>query len=275
MPDYPQLAYLSVQELIGAAGGDPWHIDDTLQAGAPGEISELAQSFYDAGVSMTQTSESQRGQKRFQAAWDGDDPAHPINDSVQVQHASQTMKSNREALTRVGVDLQHVAASLAETQRSGHISIGNLNSRLVQIDKTIAAEIPKAQVDGVALDWSALKTAAIDTTRYSLGDLTAVRNAYGSALGHARVEMAAEGYDPAPINGVVPNLPARQPNQQTGSQPSRLDDALNQIAGAPCPLRSLRRSPRRWIRRQSRRSRRRREKGSTAAACLPTRSNRG
>ena len=45
MPDYPQLVYLSVQELIGAAGGDPWKVDDTIAAGAPGEISELAQSF--------------------------------------------------------------------------------------------------------------------------------------------------------------------------------------------------------------------------------------
>ena len=149
---------------------------------------------------MTQTSEEfNAAKKRFQAAWDRDDPAHPINDSVEVQRASQTMKSTKEALTRVGVDLQN------------------------------------AQVDGVTLDWSALKTAAIDTTRHSLGEMTAVRNAYGSALGHARVEMAAEGYDLAPVNGVVPNPPAPQPNQRTGSQPGSLDDALNQIAGASVP----------------------------------------
>ena len=55
MPDYPQLVHLSVPELIGAAGGDPWKVDDSIQAGAPGEISELARSFHNAGVSMTQT----------------------------------------------------------------------------------------------------------------------------------------------------------------------------------------------------------------------------
>ena len=49
MPDYPQLVYLSVPELIAAAGGDPWQVDDTIQSGAPGEISELADSFYNAG----------------------------------------------------------------------------------------------------------------------------------------------------------------------------------------------------------------------------------
>ncbi len=236
MPDYPQLVYLSVQELIGAAGGDPWKVDDTIQAGAPGEISELAQSFYTAGVSMTQTSEEfNAAKKRFQAAWDRDDPAHPINDSVEVQRASQSMKSNSEALTRVGVDLQTIAASLAEAQRSGHISIGNLNARLVQIDNTIAAEIQKARADGVQLDWSALKTAAIEATRHSLGEINAVRNAYGDQLSQARVEIAAEGYDPAPVTGAAPNLPAPQPNGGPAGQPASLHDALDQIAGAPVP----------------------------------------
>ena len=55
MPNYPQLVHLSVPELIGAAGGDPWQIDDTIQAGAPGEISELASSFRAAGVCITET----------------------------------------------------------------------------------------------------------------------------------------------------------------------------------------------------------------------------
>ena len=57
MGEYPQLVYLSVQELIGAAGGDPWHVDETIQAGSPGEISELATSFRSAGVCLTQTDE--------------------------------------------------------------------------------------------------------------------------------------------------------------------------------------------------------------------------
>ncbi len=195
MPEYPQLTYLSVPELIGAAGGDPWHVNDTIQAGAPGEISELAHSFYNAGVSMTQTSdEFAAARKRFTAAWDRDDPAHPINDSVEVQRATQVMQLNKEELTRVGVDLQNIAASLAEAQRSGHVSISGLNSRLVQIDNTIAAEIAKAQADGVQLDWSALKTAAINEVKTRLGEMNAIRNAYGSQLSQSRVEMAAEGY---------------------------------------------------------------------------------
>ena len=153
MPDYPQLVHLSVPELIGAAGGDPWKIDDTIQSGAPGEISELAQSFYNAGRSMAQTSEEfGAAKKRFEVAWDRDDPAHPINDSAEVQRATQVMHLNKDALTRVGVDLQNIAASLAEAQRSGHISISGLNSRLVQIDNTIDAEIRRPRP--TACNWT-------------------------------------------------------------------------------------------------------------------------
>jgi hypothetical protein len=225
MPDYPQLVNLSVPELIGAAGGDPWQIDDTIQAGTPGEISELAQSFYNAGNSVTQTSdEFNAAKKRFDAAWDRDDSAHPINDAAELQRATQVMHVNREAMTRIGVDLQHIAASLAEAQRSGHISISGLNGRLVQIDNTITAEIQKAKADGVQLDWSALKTAAIGEVKSRLAEMNAVRTAYGNQLNTSRVEMAAEGYDLT--NGAVP---------QTNRQPANLDDALNQIAGGGVP----------------------------------------
>jgi len=90
MPDYPQLVYLSVPELIAAGAGDPWQVDDTIESGAPGEISELADSFYNAGVSMTQTSEEfTAAKKRFQAAWD---------------RATQVLQLNRQSITRSQFD---------------------------------------------------------------------------------------------------------------------------------------------------------------------------
>ncbi len=242
MADYPQLVYLSVPELIGAAGGDPWQINDTIQAGAPGGISELAQSFYNAGVSMTQTSdEFAAAQKRFQVAWDRDDPAHPINDSLEVQRATQVMRLNKEELTRVGVDLQNIAATLAEAQRSGHISIGALNGRLVQIDNLIAAEIAQAQADGVALDWSELKTAAIDAVKQRLGEMNGVRDAYGNQLRESRIEMAAEGYASDPINGAVSDDTrtvqdqARVDADRYGADGRAADEALVNSAGPWTP----------------------------------------
>jgi hypothetical protein len=202
MPEYPHLVHLSVPELIGAAGGDPWLTDETIQAGSPGEISELATSFNNAGVSMTETNEEfNAAKKRFDAAWDRDDPAHPINDAEEVRRATQWLKLGREQMAKVSADLQNIAATLAEAQRSGHISIGNLNGRLVQIDNVIAAEIAKAQADGVQLDWSALKAAAIDATKGSLGEMTALRDAYGAKLDEAELDMAMDGYDMDAIAG--------------------------------------------------------------------------
>jgi hypothetical protein len=232
MPEYPRLVYLSVPELIGSAGGDPWKVDATIQAGSPGEISELAQSFHDAGTSVTQTSdEFAAAKKRFDAAWDRDDATQQINDSAEIQRATNVMHLNQEKLARIGVDLQTIAASLAEAQRSGHVSISGLNARLVQIDNTIASEIQKAKADRVHLDWSALKTAAIDEVKRRLGEMTAVRAAYGNQLTRSRTEMSADGYDAASINGATPNPVASQPN----GQPANLDDALSQLAGAPVP----------------------------------------
>ena len=132
MPSYPHLVHLSVPELIGAAGGDPWQIDDTIQAGAPGEISELATSFHNAAVCTTQTGEEfAQAKKRFAQAWDRDDPAHPINDAEEVRRATESLHMSSEQMGRVAVDLQAIAADLAQAQRSGQISIGNLQVRQV------------------------------------------------------------------------------------------------------------------------------------------------
>jgi len=235
MPSYPQLVHLSVPELIGAAGGDPWQIDDTIQAGAPGEISELATSFHNAAVCTTQTGEEfAQAKKRFAQAWDRDDPAHPINDAEEVRRATESLHMSSEQMGRVAVDLQDIAADLAQAQRSGQISIGNLQVRLKQIDDLIESELQAAAAAGHQLDWSELKRAAVEATRQSLGEMTALRNAYGAKLNAAQMEMATDGYDTSTVAGAVPNASAPQPDRRPG-QPRNLDDALDQIAGAPVP----------------------------------------
>lgn len=44
-----QLAWLNVADLIAQAGGDPWEINRSLQAGSPFQISQLAERFHVAG----------------------------------------------------------------------------------------------------------------------------------------------------------------------------------------------------------------------------------
>ncbi len=242
MGEYPQLVYLSVPELIGAAGGDPWHIDETIQAGAPGEISELATSFRNAGVCMTETDEEfTAAEKRFDAAWDRDDPAHPINDAEEVRRATEWLRLSKQQMAKVSADLQNIAATLAEAQRSGHVSIGNLDGRLVQLDNTIAAEIAQAQADGVNLDWSELKAAAIQATKQSLSEMTAVRDAYSAKLDQAQLDMAADGYDTDALAGGQGEGEASAQDQARGAAEKydatqrAADEALVYSAGPMTP----------------------------------------
>ncbi|WP_428847323.1 hypothetical protein [Mycolicibacterium cosmeticum] len=66
-----QLRHLDVHDLIAAAGGDPWEVDRTIQAGAPGEISDLASAFREAGnCTQETTDEFLAAKRRFESAWD-------------------------------------------------------------------------------------------------------------------------------------------------------------------------------------------------------------
>src|SRR5690349_13677980 len=164
------LKHLDIGELTGAAGGDPWQLDKTMQSGSPGEISELATAFYEAGVCTQETSEEFNvAKQRFESAWDRQDGGdHPINDSDEVRRATESLHLNKEQMSRIGVDLQNISASLAEAQRSGETSIGNLEARLQIIDDQIDREIATAAANGQDVDWSELKEAAIDATRQAL-----------------------------------------------------------------------------------------------------------
>ncbi|MEZ0342463.1 hypothetical protein ACAG25_21080 [Mycobacterium sp. pV006] len=192
------LRHLDVGELTGAAGGDPWQVNKTLQCGSPGEISGLASAFYDAGLCSQETSdEFWAARQRFAEAWDRQDGGdHPINDSAEVRRATESLQLSREQLSRIAVDLQEVSASLAEAQRSADIAISNLEVRLRMIDDQIDREIAIAMVEGRTPKWSDLLQAAIDATEQGLREMHAVRDAYAERLDAAQVEMAAEGYRP-------------------------------------------------------------------------------
>ncbi len=192
------LRHLDIGELIGAAGGDPWQLDKTMQSGSPGEISELATAFYEAGECAQETSEEFNvARQRFESAWDRQDGGdHPINDSEEVRRATESLHLNKQQMALIGVDLQNISASLAEAQRSGDISIGNLEARLQTIDDQIDREIAAAAANGQDVDWSELKQAAIEATRQALQEEQAVRDAYSTQLDTSRHEMAAEGYTP-------------------------------------------------------------------------------
>ena len=67
-----------------------------MQSGSPGEISDLATAFYEAGVCTSDTSdEFNVAKQRFESAWDRQDGGdHPINDSTEVKRATESLHLN-------------------------------------------------------------------------------------------------------------------------------------------------------------------------------------
>lgn len=197
-----ELRYLRQQELVTAAGGDPWVLDQTIQSGSPGEISELATTFYNAGVCMGETSdEFNQAKKRFEEAWDRDDGgAHPINDSAEVQSATESLHLDREQLARISVDLQNISASLAEAQRGSAASISSLEASLQQIDDAIAAAVMQNGLVVDENDLAPLKSIAVQEIRDALSAIGSARDTYSGELANAMTGMQAEGYMPDAVD---------------------------------------------------------------------------
>ncbi|GAB4596822.1 hypothetical protein MOKP4_31400 [Mycobacterium avium subsp. hominissuis] len=115
-----QLKWLSVAELIAEAGGDPWAINQSLQAGSPSQISSLAEAFHGAGRHTAEADHAfEQARKRFDAAWNHQNGDHPINDSAEVQRLVKSLGAQSEQLPKIGTDLENIAAALAEAQKAG------------------------------------------------------------------------------------------------------------------------------------------------------------
>ncbi|KAA0110775.1 hypothetical protein [Mycolicibacterium sp. P1-5] len=202
MAEYPSLKYISITELIAGAGGDPWRMDETLASGEPKQIADLATAFYNAGVCMTETSEAFTDARiRFESSWNRENGSHPINDSAEVQERSAALHLDKQQLTKIGVDLEQVSASLAEAQRSARNAITALDSSLKEIDDAIDRAIRQGAKLTDA-DIEPLENIAVLDTKEALGQVGSSRETYAGELNRAMVEMEAEGYTPDVIDAV-------------------------------------------------------------------------
>ena len=114
-----RLCYISVRRLIAEAGGDPWAINRTLQAGRPAQISFLAQAFHDGGQRTTDDDAAfDQARRRFEASWNRENGDHPINDAAEVLRATESLGVQATQLPKIAIDLERVAAVLAEVQRA-------------------------------------------------------------------------------------------------------------------------------------------------------------
>lgn len=135
-----QLKWLSVAELIAEAGGDPWAINQSLQAGSPSQISSLAEAFHGAGRHTAEADHAfEQARKRFDAAWNHQNGDHPINDSAEVQRLVKSLGAQSEQLPKIGTDLENIAAALAEAQKAGTQRVGLLEDELQGLDNVIDA----------------------------------------------------------------------------------------------------------------------------------------
>lgn len=171
-----------------------------MQSGDPGQIASLAEAFYLAGVCTEQTDDQFTSAKlRFQHAWNHEQPEHPINDSREVQRATDQMHLQKTQLSAVGADMEQIAASLAEAQAVAAPVITGLNTALTSIDNQIGVAIAnhanQANIDS-------LRNSAVATTRQALGELQSIREGYESTLTDAMTRMRGlDGYDPMILQG--------------------------------------------------------------------------
>ncbi|ORV97464.1 hypothetical protein [Mycobacterium kyorinense] len=108
------LINLNVDELCGAAGGDPWKLDDELQAGDAGAINNLADAFHRSGNHVKEADDDfDKAKKKFNEGYRRNGVEHPINESAEVQRATAALAGHKEALPRIAASLEQVAASLA------------------------------------------------------------------------------------------------------------------------------------------------------------------
>lgn len=190
-----QLIELSIGDLIARAGGDPWAINQSLQAGSPFQISQLAEAFHAAGrCSTAAQQEFEQARKRFDMAWNHQNGDHPINGSAEVQRLTKSLGLQTEQLPKIGSDLENIASMLAAAQKEGAAEIATLEKQLQLLDKIIVAA--KKDLKDPALDAKSrhaletliddAKADAADDTRDALKQMTSIRDTYTRSLRQAQ-----------------------------------------------------------------------------------------
>ncbi len=198
------LTNLSEAELITSAGGDPWAINQSLQAGSPFQISQLAEAFHGAGRHTAEADHAfEDARKRFAAAWNHQQGGHPINDSDEVQRVTKSLGAQSEQLPKIGTDLESIAAALADAQKQGAQEIALLDSELRGLDRLIDAinfdltlDLPASEHDKLEKLKKAAHTQAVDDVRDAVKEMDSIRNAYSDTLRKSMGALHSDGYDP-------------------------------------------------------------------------------
>jgi hypothetical protein len=206
-----QLRHIDIGKLIAAAGGDPWAVDKSLQAGRPAAIADLGQAFHNAGQCTAEASNAfTQARRQFDQAWNRENGEHPIDDSAEVQRVTRSLGPQAAQLPLIAVDLENIAATLAEAQRNSAAQISTLNTQLKQIDDAIgqaedlenSGHLTAEQKQQIDRHISDLEHQAIDDTKVTLGQVDQTRDHYSDSLQKSLTHLRTDGYDPDAIKGL-------------------------------------------------------------------------
>ncbi|OBJ34280.1 MULTISPECIES: hypothetical protein [Mycolicibacter] len=194
----PTLQHLNVDELVAQAGGDPWAIDDSLQAGSPTQINFLAQAFHSAAGSATAAEESFRTAEEHFTQYNRENGEQPINNGAEVQRVKDSLHATNEQLGQIAADLETIAAALAQARGTSRGNIKSLNENLGTADYLIGHYL---DLESQGLDRNAdieeVRRAAKADTETALHNETFIRNDYSKTLKQALTNLRVkDGYDP-------------------------------------------------------------------------------
>jgi hypothetical protein len=209
--------------LVMFAGGDPWKVNATLQSGRPAQIADLGQAFHNAGQSTQEADKAFAEARRRFDAWIRDNGQHPITDSAEVQRTATALGLQASQLPKIAVDLENVAAALAQTQGTANGYINALEARLQTLDDWIgqADDMIKQDenllaqadddddiceleddIDRLGQYINDCEREAVDDTKATLQQLERIRDDYADGLKRAKANLRTDGYDPAAIQAL-------------------------------------------------------------------------
>ncbi|WP_067968912.1 putative alpha/beta hydrolase [Mycolicibacter icosiumassiliensis] len=198
----PSLQYLGFGELVAAAGGDPWAIDDSVQAGSPTQINFLAQAFHSAAGSSTAAEATFRTAQQHFEQYNRENGAQPINNGAEVQRVKESLHATNAQLGQIAADLESIAAALAQARQSCGKQIEALNANLRGYDEYLAdynTHYLGYQLHGDDVDALIEKcwAGATADTRTVLSNVVQIRSAYSKSLQAALTNLRVQdGYEP-------------------------------------------------------------------------------
>ncbi|WP_125079113.1 TNT domain-containing protein [Mycobacterium sp. P7213] len=201
----PSLQHLGLGDLVAAAGGDPWAVDDGVQAGSPAQINFLAQAFHSAAGSSTAAEEAFRTAQQHFEQYNRENGEQPINNSAEVQRVKDGLRASNQQLGQIAADLETIAAALAQARQRCDEQIEALNANLRGYDEYLADynthylayTLHGDDVDGlIEKCWDG----AITDTRTVLSNVTLIRGGYAKVLQSALTNLRVkDGYDPGVV----------------------------------------------------------------------------